>query len=202
MRLQGGKRLRPGFLTWGHVAAGGSADEATLQAATAMEFFQAAALLHDDVMDDSDTRRGTPAAHRVWAQRHREHAFEGSPEDHGIAGAILAGDLCLVWADAAFTGCGWEPEQMLRPEVIQQGRVGAGRRVQAHQQRGPIVDGPVPVPDKDVRVVRHEQVTDSRLAGSASVARFVGPAGVRGQQVPEFPPAVRCDTTRPPRGGQ
>lgn len=112
--MQGGKRLRPGFLTWGHVAAGGSADEATLQAATAMEFFQAAALLHDDVMDDSDTRRGTPAAHRVWAQRHREQAFEGSPEDHGIAGAILAGDLCLVWADAAFTGCGWRPEQMLR----------------------------------------------------------------------------------------
>ncbi|MFC0360377.1 MULTISPECIES: polyprenyl synthetase family protein [Kytococcus] len=109
-----GKRLRAGFLHWGHLAAGGEASPATLRAATAMEFFQAAALLHDDVMDDSDTRRGAPTAHRAWAARHREQGWDGSPEDHGLAGAILAGDLCLVWADAAFAGCGWSPEQMRR----------------------------------------------------------------------------------------
>ncbi len=112
--MQGGKRLRAGFLRWGHLAAGGQDSEATTRAATAMEFFQAAALLHDDVMDDSDTRRGRPAAHRAWAQRHRDTHLQGSPEEHGLAGAILAGDLCLVWADAAFSDCGWSPEQMLR----------------------------------------------------------------------------------------
>ncbi|WP_462417381.1 polyprenyl synthetase family protein [Kytococcus sp. Marseille-QA3725] len=112
--MRRGKRLRAGFLHWGHLAAGGSADDASLRAATAMEFFQAAALLHDDVMDDSDTRRGVPTAHRTWARRHREHGWEGSPREHGVAGAILAGDLCLVWADAAFTGCGWSADRMQR----------------------------------------------------------------------------------------
>ncbi|SNC60678.1 geranylgeranyl diphosphate synthase, type I [Kytococcus aerolatus] len=112
--LRGGKRLRAGFLHWGHLAAGGSAGPATTRAASAMEFFQAAALIHDDVMDDSDTRRGAPAAHRAWADRHRSSGLEGSPEEHGRAGAILAGDLCLVWADTAFTGCGWDPATLER----------------------------------------------------------------------------------------
>ena len=51
-------------------------------------------------------------------------------------------------------------------------------------------------------LVRHEQGADGRATGSASVARFVGPAGVRGEQGPEFPPAVRRNRPRPPRDGQ
>ncbi|HET7659460.1 MAG TPA: polyprenyl synthetase family protein, partial [Oryzihumus sp.] len=56
--LRGGKRLRAAFLYWGYRAGGGADGDAVVRAATAMELFQAAALLHDDVMDDSDTRRG------------------------------------------------------------------------------------------------------------------------------------------------
>ena len=73
--LQGGKRLRAAFLYWGYRAGGGQDTESVIRAATAMEFFQAAALLHDDVMDDSDTRRGMPAAHRRLAD---EHAAAGA----------------------------------------------------------------------------------------------------------------------------
>jgi len=72
---RGGKRLRPAFCYWGWRGAGGSADgdaaDSIVRAATALELFQAAALIHDDVMDDSDTRRGMPAIHRRFADLHR-----------------------------------------------------------------------------------------------------------------------------------
>ena len=64
--LRGGKRLRASFLAWGYGAVAGiTADDvpqAVVELAAAMEFFQAGALLHDDVMDGSDTRRGAPSA--------------------------------------------------------------------------------------------------------------------------------------------
>ena len=75
--LGGGKRLRAAFLYWGYRAGGGADSDAVVRAATAMEFFQAAALLHDDVMDDSDTRRGLPAAHRRLASEHAEQGWAG-----------------------------------------------------------------------------------------------------------------------------
>ncbi|MGZ4602507.1 MAG: polyprenyl synthetase family protein, partial [Kineosporiaceae bacterium] len=48
--------------------------------ATALEFFQAAALVHDDVMDDSDTRRGAPSVHRRFATLHRGGGWTGDGE--------------------------------------------------------------------------------------------------------------------------
>ena len=69
--LAGGKRLRATFLYWGWRALGGADDPAAVRAASAMEIFQAAALLHDDVMDHSDLRRGQPTAHRAFARHHR-----------------------------------------------------------------------------------------------------------------------------------
>ena len=67
----GGKRLRPAFCYWGWRGAGGADVPEIVQAASAFELFQAAALLHDDVMDASDTRRGKPAAHRRMAALHQ-----------------------------------------------------------------------------------------------------------------------------------
>ena len=80
--------------------------------------FQAAALLHDDVMDGSDTRRGRPAAHRQFADLHRAQGWEGSPEAFGVAGAILAGDLCLSWSDEMFTGAGLPADQLARGRAV------------------------------------------------------------------------------------
>ena len=74
--LRGGKRLRAAFLYWGHRAAGRPDSDALIRLASSMELFQAAALIHDDVMDDSDTRRGMPAAHRAFASAHSGRAWE------------------------------------------------------------------------------------------------------------------------------
>ncbi len=116
--LQGGKRLRAAFLYWGYRAGGGPDSEAVIRAATAMEFFQAAALLHDDVMDDSDTRRGMPAAHRRLADEHAAAGWAGSGDRFGVAGAILAGDLCLTWTDELFATSGLPAAELTRARPV------------------------------------------------------------------------------------
>jgi geranylgeranyl diphosphate synthase type I len=116
--LRGGKRLRPAFCWWGWRGAGGRDCEELVGAAAALELFQAAALIHDDVMDGSDTRRGLPAAHRRFAALHRGSGWVGSSEEFGRAGAILLGDLCLSWSDEVFSGCGLPPESIARGRAV------------------------------------------------------------------------------------
>ena len=110
--------MRPAFCYWGFHGALADVDAATeggiVAAAAALELFQAAALLHDDVMDDSDTRRGQPAAHRRFAALHTDQGWSGSADRYGLAGAVLAGDLCLAWSDELFTRSGLEPAALAR----------------------------------------------------------------------------------------
>jgi geranylgeranyl diphosphate synthase, type I len=118
--LAGGKRLRAAFFYWGWRAVGHDADhdDAAVRAASSMEIFQAAALLHDDVMDNSDLRRGRPTAHRSFAAHHRRSGWNGDPARFGHAAAILAGDLCLNWTDEVLSTSGlpFEALQRARPE--------------------------------------------------------------------------------------
>lgn len=116
--LRGGKRLRAAFCYWGYRAAGGEYEAESVRAATAMEFFQAAALLHDDVMDNSDIRRGRPTAHRALAELHRSQQWSGQSDRFGTAGAILAGDLCLAWTDEVFASSGLPDGQLARARPV------------------------------------------------------------------------------------
>lgn len=102
----GGKRLRAAFCYWAWRAHGGSADgeeaKAIIDVCAALEFFQAAALFHDDVIDNSDTRRSLPTAHRAFTAHHLEHQWVGNSRDFGNACAILLGDLALILAAQIF----------------------------------------------------------------------------------------------------
>ncbi|OLT17865.1 isopentenyl-diphosphate delta-isomerase [Serinicoccus sp. CUA-874] len=99
----GGKRLRPRMGHWGFVAAGGRlgsrCHDDLVRAAAALEMLHAFALIHDDVMDQSSTRRGAPAAHVVAAKRHRQGGGQGRAERFGENIAILLGDLAHSLAD-------------------------------------------------------------------------------------------------------
>jgi len=111
--LAGGKRLRPAFCYWGWRGAGGADGPAIIAAAAALELVQACALIHDDVMDGSDTRRGMPAAHRRFAATHRERAWTGSHDNFGTGAAILLGDLALAWADQMLFDSGLPAQALL-----------------------------------------------------------------------------------------
>lgn len=107
--LRGGKRLRPAFAYWGYRAAGGTDSDKVVNGLAALEFVQASALIHDDLMDRSDTRRGEPSIHRRFAARHRAARWAGEPDGFGESSAILLGDLCLVWSDELLHGSGIDP---------------------------------------------------------------------------------------------
>jgi geranylgeranyl diphosphate synthase type I len=116
--LSGGKRLRPAFCYWGWRGAGGEDTEQIITAATALELFQAAALIHDDVMDSSDTRRGMPALHRQFSRLHRTQGWDGDADRFGTAAAVLAGDLCLGWSDELLLACGLAADRLARGAAV------------------------------------------------------------------------------------
>ncbi|KQQ27356.1 polyprenyl synthetase family protein [Frondihabitans sp. Leaf304] len=111
--LHGGKRFRALFCYWGWQSVAGldTADDplapapgadrlaTVITASAGLEFFHAAALVHDDIMDNSDTRRGRPAAHRRFESLHRDESWLGDAASFGTNSALLFGDLLLSWSD-------------------------------------------------------------------------------------------------------
>src|SRR6476469_10631717 len=98
--VSGGKRFRAAFCWWGYRAVQPDVEdeEALLRACAALELLHASALVHDDYMDASDTRRGRPATHRAFEAAHRAQGWRGDPAQYGASAAILLGDLLLGWA--------------------------------------------------------------------------------------------------------
>lgn len=105
--MAGGKRLRPAFCFWGFLGAGGAADDPiVVDAGAAFELLQAFALVHDDVMDGSATRRGFRTAHLAFADRHQLEFWRGEGRRFGEGVAILIGDLAHVYADLLLRDAG------------------------------------------------------------------------------------------------
>ncbi len=113
--VSGGKRFRAAFCWWGYrsVEADVADEDALLRACAALEVLHASALVHDDYMDASDTRRGRPATHRAFATAHRAEAWRGDPEQYGASAAILLGDLLLTWADELLRRCGLPADRVV-----------------------------------------------------------------------------------------
>lgn len=110
--LAGGKRFRALFAFWGWRAVNAQATDfdplaelddsdlgAIVSIAAGLEVFHAAALVHDDIIDNSDLRRGKPAVHRALETLHTERGWDGSAQRYGTAAALLIGDLLLGWSD-------------------------------------------------------------------------------------------------------
>ena len=114
--VNGGKRLRAAFCYWGFRAVSPEVSDETalLRACAALEVLHASALVHDDLMDASDTRRGRPATHRAFETTHREAGWAGDPTQYGAAAAILLGDLLLTWADELLRRCGLPLDRVSR----------------------------------------------------------------------------------------
>lgn len=110
--VSGGKRFRAAFCHAGYAAVAGvpAGDDARVvrRAAASLELLHASALVHDDLMDASDTRRGRPATHRGFEAEHRHLGWTGDPEQYGAAAAVLLGDLLLSWSDELLRTCGFD----------------------------------------------------------------------------------------------
>jgi geranylgeranyl diphosphate synthase type I len=105
--MAGGKRLRPAFCHWAFVGAGGDPDTSLIvDAGAALELLHAFALVHDDIMDASDRRRGMSSVHREFEDRHRRANWRGEGRRFGEGVGILVGDLAFVYADQLMAGVG------------------------------------------------------------------------------------------------
>ena len=93
--------------------AGTAAGAGIMSAAAALELLHGSALVHDDVIDGSDTRRGQPSVHSRFAAHHAASGWRGSAEAFGTGTAILIGDLLLAWTDELLRASGL-PEAALR----------------------------------------------------------------------------------------
>ncbi|KIA63925.1 polyprenyl synthetase family protein [Nocardia vulneris] len=93
----GGKRIRPLLCVLGWHAAHGATPvpQPVIQVAAALELFHAAVLIHDDIIDNSDTRRDHPTVHRALTALHPERR---DPARFGRHAAIVLGDLAMVWS--------------------------------------------------------------------------------------------------------
>ncbi|MEJ2870842.1 polyprenyl synthetase family protein [Actinomycetospora sp. OC33-EN08] len=124
MALGGGKRLRPTFAWWGWRGASGAdredgpSPDVVLRTVSALELVQACALVHDDLIDDSDLRRGIPTVHARWSARHAERDWIGSSERLGGAIAVLVGDLALAWSDDMLRGAGLDAPTLSRAAAV------------------------------------------------------------------------------------
>jgi geranylgeranyl diphosphate synthase type I len=135
--MGGGKRLRPAFAYWGFRGAGGEDCAEVTSAVAALEFVQASALIHDDVMDASDTRRGEPAVHKRFSGMHGAAGWQGDPDVFGAGAAILLGDLCLSWSDELLRSSGLEVAAVMRARPVfdlMRTEVIAGQYLDIHAQ--------------------------------------------------------------------
>ncbi|GLZ53345.1 polyprenyl synthetase family protein [Actinomycetospora sp. NBRC 106378] len=123
MALGGGKRLRPTFAWWGWRGAGGAerpdpTPDVVLHTVSALELVQVCALVHDDLIDDSDLRRGIPTVHSRWTARHAERGWIGASDRLGAAVAILVGDLALAWSDDMLRASGLDAPTLARAAAV------------------------------------------------------------------------------------
>jgi len=103
LATRGGKRLRPALLYYAYRACGGRSPREVLPLALAVELLHTYLLIHDDIMDHAEVRRGEPAAHVRFREAHRGRGWRGDSQDFGRSVAILLGDLAHSWAVELFS---------------------------------------------------------------------------------------------------
>lgn len=210
MSLAGGKRMRAVLGTVG-LALAGDADPAAVATGptaaglgAALELYQASALVHDDVIDAADTRRGQPAAHRRYATRHRQAGWTGSADGYGVSAAILLGDLLMSAATAqlgqAAAGCERGAARAARDAFdAMTAEVAVGQFLDVHQEVLPLpapADRPVAagaaMREVALDVVRHKSARYSvmyplligaLLAGAAPDGELLAALEVFGEQI-------------------
>ncbi len=91
--LRGGKRFRAILVLAGYHLTTRRSPRPVLRAAAALEHFQSWMLIHDDIIDHAEERRGGPTVHRELAASHRREHREGGSDDYGLGIGITLGDL-------------------------------------------------------------------------------------------------------------
>ncbi|NHJ85818.1 MAG: polyprenyl synthetase family protein [Asgard group archaeon] len=113
----GGKRIRPFLVKTAFDAVGGDPTQGNIiRASLAIELLHNGSLLHDDVIDKDETRRGNPAFHVIFREYYKEKIKKDNShgQDFGEAMSIFAGDLCFPFAIESIIKSGFPAENSAR----------------------------------------------------------------------------------------
>jgi len=94
--LRGGKRVRSILLIFGYKAVGGRNEKEIIKAALSVELMQSFLLIHDDIIDDDELRRGNPTMHKVYENKYKKDYPSIDSKKFGKDMAIIAGDVSSV----------------------------------------------------------------------------------------------------------
>ncbi len=96
--LRGGKRIRAILMIVGYKMMGGEDEDEIIRASSSLELIQSYLLIHDDIMDESELRRGKATVHKIYEEKHLKMGFGGKPKKFGESMAIILGDLADAYA--------------------------------------------------------------------------------------------------------
>ena len=108
MTLRGGKRVRAAILYYSYMAHGGKDKKAIMKVAVAMELMQTYLLIHDDIMDNDNLRRGGITVHKAYQSIGEERYPESNTRHFGVSAGLLAGDLAGTMANEIMMQSGFE----------------------------------------------------------------------------------------------
>lgn len=96
--MRGGKRIRPAFMYFSYLACGGNDKAEIMKASRSVELLQTFLLMHDDLVDRSDLRRGQPTAQRMFEKEFERLDLSGDREHFGQSTAMICGDIAHMLA--------------------------------------------------------------------------------------------------------
>lgn len=172
--MRGGKRIRPACIIAGYRAVGGDSDD-IFPASTSIEALQSYLLIHDDIMDEDEKRRGGPSLHVMYRNYHQENSFKGDAQKFGESIGIIAGDLANSYAVDQITRSSFDPE--IKIEALQKfeeidRRTGFGQTLDILSNFKEVDD----VKEDDVLTVHRLKTAHYTMAGPLEMGAILGGA--------------------------
>lgn len=121
--LKGGKKLRGAQVVLGYQSQGGTDIPAIINASIAFEIIHAGLLIHDDIMDQDDLRRGAPTIHRQFENYHlKNYPHKRGHNHYGTSMAICLGDFALIAPQLILAQAKFPAERITKAiEILNQG---------------------------------------------------------------------------------
>ena len=112
--LAGGKRIRPIMMYWGYVGAGGKNHKAIIKASISIELIHAFLLIHDDIIDRDDLRRGKKTIHAKYRDYHKKFLVGDDSEHFGTSIGVISGDFVYSLGNQVLFASDFAPELIIK----------------------------------------------------------------------------------------
>lgn len=180
--MRGGKRVRPALIIAGYLGVGGKEIERVVPASLSIEALQSYLLIHDDIMDEDDLRRGGDTLHRMYEKYHKDKFSTGRPEKFGENMGIIVGDIANSFAVAQILKSDFDDETKVRT-------LEKFEKIHRHTGYGQVLDVTFnekdveEVTEKDVLTVHHLKTAQYTIAGPLELGATLGHGSERQMEI-------------------